>query len=248
MRNKEQYPLHRFDPLSKLISLFCIAILAMHWDKPLPLCGLLLLLMASALYGAGMSWRRLAGRMGYIAAFGLPLFILTSLAVPGEGEDVALGGLRISSEAVLYAAAITLRMFCLFISSLIYMETTDSQDFVIMMTTTLKLPYRFVFGISMALTFLPLLEQEGRSAAEARKLRYGRKPRGLGERFGVWRENLVAVFAGAIRRMEQTAGSMETKGFGAYKGRTFLREVKVSAGGYALMILSFTAASGLWFL
>ncbi|MDN4070743.1 energy-coupling factor transporter transmembrane component T [Paenibacillus vini] len=248
MRKQGQYPLHKLDPLSKLISLFCIAMLAMHWDKPLPLCGLLLLLTVSALSGAGMSWGRLASRMGYIAVFGLPLFVLTTLASPGGGEYWALGGIRISSEAILYAAAITLRMFCLFISSLIYIETTDPQDFVIMMTTRLKLPYRFVFGISMALTFLPLLEQERRSAAEARKIRYGRKPRGLGERFGVWRENLVAVFAGAIRRVEQTAGSMETKGFGAYRSRTFLREVKVSAGGYALMIISIAAATGLWFL
>lgn len=84
MRKQGQYSLHKLDPLSKLITLFCIAMLAMHWDKPLPLCGLLLLLTVSALSGAGMSWGRLASRMGYIVVFGLPLFVLTTLAAPGE--------------------------------------------------------------------------------------------------------------------------------------------------------------------
>ncbi|WP_334074716.1 MULTISPECIES: energy-coupling factor transporter transmembrane component T [Paenibacillus] len=237
----KEYPLQRLDPLSKLVSLFSIAILAMHWDRPLPLIIMLPVLLAAGRYGAGMTWRRLAKRMAYIAAFGLPLLLLTALAAPPEGTAFELGPIRLYEGPVAYAGAITLRMFCLFLSSLIYIESTDPQDFVVMMTTRLKLPYRFAFGVSMALTFLPMLEAEGRSAAEARKIRYGRRPRGFGERLEVWRGNVTAVFAGAVRRIEQTAGSMEAKGFGAYRNRTFLREARVSAGGYAVMLLSVTS-------
>lgn len=236
-------PLQLLDPLSKLVSLFCIAVLAMHWDRPLPLVVMLALLLAVARYGAGMTWRRLSKRMAYIAIFGLPLLLLTALASPPSGAALEVGPIRLSEGPVAYAAAITLRMFCLFLSSLIYIESTDPQDFVVMMTTRLRLPYRFAFGVSMALTFLPMLEAEGRSAAEARKIRYGRKPRGFGERVENWRGNMTAVFAGAVRRIEQTAGSMEAKGFGAFRHRTFLREARISAGGYAVMLLSVTGAS-----
>ncbi len=242
---RNRYLLRTLDPLSKLIAVFGIAILAIRWDNPLPHCVMLLLLTATAIFGGGMSWNKWAARMGYITAFGLPLFLLTALTSPAGEAYVEWGGLRMSQDALLYAAAVTLRMFCMFLSSLIYIETTDPQDFVVVMTTRLKLPYRIVFGVSMALTFLPLLEAEGRNAAEARRIRFGRKPRGLRERLELWRGNLVAVFAGAIRRVEQTAGSMEGKGFGAYPKRTFLREVRVSAGGYALIILSIAAVIGL---
>ncbi|RCX16184.1 energy-coupling factor transport system permease protein [Fontibacillus phaseoli] len=245
---RSRYLLQALDPLSKLIAVFSIAVLAMHWDTPVPLCIMLLLLTTTAVFGAGMSWSRLSSRMMFITVFGLPLFLITALTSPAGEEYMEWGVLRMSQDSLLYAAAITLRMFCMFLSSLIYIETTDPQDFVVMMTTRLKLPYRIVFGVSMALTFLPLLEDEGRNAAEARKIRLGRKPKGLWERLSIWRGNLVAVFAGAIRRVEQTAGSMESKGFGAYAKRTFLREVRISAGGYMLMVLSIAAVAGIWLL
>ncbi|MEF2966177.1 energy-coupling factor transporter transmembrane component T [Paenibacillus sp. M1] len=245
---KKHVPLLTLDPLSKLVSLFCAALLAMHWDEPLPLVVMLVALMLIARYGGGVSSGKLMARLRQIAWFGLPLFVLTALAVPGGPAVIEWGPFRLSGEALSYAAAVTLRVACLFLSSLIYIETTDPQDFVTMMTVSLKLPYRFAFGISMALTFLPLLEAEGKSAAEARKIRYGRRPRGPGERLRAWRGNLVAVFAGAVRRVEHTAGSMEAKGFGAYKARTFLRQVKVTAEGYALMIGSIAATAGLWFI
>lgn len=240
--------LRSLDPLSKLVALLCLAVLAMHWDRPLPLVVMLVILIVTAKYGAGMTWKQLSKRMLYIGLFGLPLFILSAFAVPSEGmEDLTWGGTFISGS-VLYALAITVRMFCLFLSSLIYIETTDAKDFVIVMTTYLRLPYRFVFGVSMALTFLPLLAAEGKMAGEARKIRYGRKPNGVKELLRIWKSNLISVFIGAIRRVEQTAGSMEAKGFGAYPERTFLREVRIQLKGYSLMCISLIGVGILWFI
>ncbi|HEY4391049.1 MAG TPA: energy-coupling factor transporter transmembrane component T [Paenibacillus sp.] len=238
--------LKSIDPLSKLVALFCAALLAMHWDKPIPLLIMLFVFIGLARYGAGMSWPRLGRRLRFIVAFGLPLFIITSIAAPVGEAFVTWGPLQITLAGAGYAAAITLRMFCLFLSSIIYIESTDPKDFVTVLTTRLKLPYRFVFGVSMALTFLPLLESEGRVARQARQLRFGRQTYGVGERWRMWRGNLAAIFTGAVRRVEQTAGSMESKGFGAYPVRSFLREVEVGIVGYALMLTSVVVTVCLW--
>lgn len=234
--------LHKLDPLSKLVALFSVALLAMYWDTPAPLLLLLTLLLVLARYGAGIGWLKLLGRMGYIILFALPLFVITAISVPGEGAQL-FPGLSISAGAVSYAAAISLRMFCMFLSSVVYIWSTDPQDFVVIMANRLKLPYRLVYGVSMALAFLPLLEKEGRIQAQARKLRFGRAPRGLRERAMLRRESLVAVFSGAIRRVEQTAGAMEAKGFGAYSSRTYLREVRIERSGYVIMLTSVIFAS-----
>ncbi|MDU4697136.1 MAG: energy-coupling factor transporter transmembrane component T [Paenibacillus sp.] len=247
MRKESRGFLHRLDPLSKLVALACLATLAMHWDDLLRQGALLLALIAAAKLGAGMSWRRLLRRIAWILGFGLPLFAVTALAVQlreGAGGETLL----VSSTALTAGAAVTLRMVSLFLSSLAYIESTDPKDFVVMMTTRLKLPYRFVFGISMALTFLPLLAEEGRQAAAARKLRMGRRPRGIAERLSQRRGQLVTVFAGAIRRVEQTAGAMDVKGFGAYRERTFLRDVPLEAIGVWTMIVSLGLTAGLWLL
>lgn len=241
-------PLQGLDPLSKLVALLCVAALSMHWDKAAPLSVMLLFLAGAARFGAGMPWGKLGRRMGYIAGFGVPLFAVTALAAPSSGEQISAGFLSIPLNSVSAAAAVCLRMFCLFMSSLIYIETTDPKQFVVMMTTRLKLPYRFVFGVSMALTFLPLLAEEGRVAADARKIRSARAPRGLTERLAQLRGRLLAVFAGAIRRIEQTAGAMDAKGFGAYPERTFLREAALSRGGVWLMAVSVICGAGLWFI
>ncbi|MNJ69896.1 putative HMP/thiamine permease protein YkoC [compost metagenome] len=116
------------------------------------------------------------------------------------------------------------------------------------MAQRLKLPYRFLFGVSMALTFLPLLEAEAKVSSAARKIRGGRAPRGLAERLRMWRSQLFAIFAGAIRRVQQTAGAMDAKGFGAYSDRTYLRDVPMRASGYIVSLSSVAALVILLFL
>jgi len=246
-RFSQRVRLQALDPLSKLVTLLCIAALCMHWDEALPLAFMLLVLIGIARFGAGMSWGSLGRRMGYIAGFGVPLFAVTLFAAPA-GETVSLGMLAIPLGALSAAAAVCLRMFCLFISSLVYIESTDPKQFVVMMTTRLKMPYRFVFGVSMALTFLPLLAEEAKLAGDARKIRSARAPQGIGERLAQFRGRLLAVFTGAIRRIEQTAGAMDAKGFGAYPERTFLWEAVLSQTGVWLMGLSVMISAGLWFI
>ncbi|WP_055106553.1 energy-coupling factor transporter transmembrane component T family protein [Paenibacillus ihumii] len=233
-----RFPLQRLDPLSKLIALFCLAIFAMSTDRLLPQAAMLLFVLAAALAGAGMGAARLWRRMLFIAGFGLPLFVLTSISAAEGKMYFSIGPVPVTEGGVMHGAAITLRMMVLFLSSIIYIESTDAKDFIAIMAQRLKLPYRFLFGVSMALTFLPLLEAEAKISGAARRIRGGRAPRGIGERLQMWRSQLFSIFAGAIRRVQQTAGAMDAKGFGAYGSRSYLREVRMGASGYAISVMS----------
>ncbi|MFD3261429.1 energy-coupling factor transporter transmembrane protein EcfT [Paenibacillus lentus] len=238
---EKRFPLQRLDPLSKLIALFCLAILTMSTEHPLPQAVMLLFVLAAALGGAGMSAGRLGRRTLFIAGFGLPLLILTSISAAEGQAYFAVGPISVTEGGLLYGAAVTLRMVVLFLSSLIYIESTDPKDFIVIMAQRLKLPYRFLFGVSMALTFLPLLESEAKVSRAARQIRGGRAPRGIKERITMWRSQLFAIFAGAIRRVQQTAGAMDAKGFGAYENRTYLREVRIRTSGYVVSVTSVSA-------
>lgn len=240
-------PLRLLDPLSKLVVLVCTTALAMHWDRPMPLIILLSLLILIGRIGAGMSWSKIGRRIWFIVCFAVPLFVLTTLAAKQAGEVYwEAGSLKLTESAVLTGLTVSIRLFCLFLSSLIYIESTEPKDFVVMMSARLKLPYRFVFGISIAMTFFPLIEAEGVVARESRRLRLGRRPKGLNERLELWRDSLISVFAGAIRRVEQTAGSMDAKGFGAYRNRTYLREVSIKLPGYLVMGMGIMLTIILW--
>ncbi|NMO97374.1 energy-coupling factor transporter transmembrane component T family protein [Paenibacillus lemnae] len=229
--------LHRWDPLGKLTALMCIAVMAMLWEGTASHALLLLMCVLAARWGASMSWHRMYRGVKLIAAVALPYFILTAVTVPGETVWMQWGPLQLSAESVDQAGEMSLRMISLFLSSLTYIFTTDPQELVAEMVRRLRIPYRFAFGISAALTFLPLLEEEGAVIRSAQLVRGHLPPSGLKGRLSWWGKFIIAVLLNSLRRVQQTAGAMESKGFGAYDHRTFRKETIIPWWSLPLVIL-----------
>lgn len=225
--------LHRLDALSKLVALLCVSIITMRINEMVPSIIVLFCLMVLCLFVG--SREKLIRRFLFIGSFALPLFILTMLAAPQGGERAIEAGIVVS-----------FRMIILFLSSMVYIETTNPRHFLVMLTHYIKLPYRFVFGVSVALSFVPLLEQEAKMASAARKLRRGKAPQRLVEVIDMWKGSLLSIFTGAIRRISITAGAMDAKGFGAYPTRTYVSIPKIQTSGYCVMIISVLSLCFLW--
>lgn len=241
--------LHRIDPLSKLVLLFCIAWLTMRLHSSLGQALLLFTVLLTARWAGGMPWGRQTKALALLAGFAIPYFLVTLLTVPGGQVLMHWGPLRLTVEALDTAGSVTIRMFTVFLSSYVFMFTTDPRDMVQSLTERLRIPYRFAFGISMALSFLPLLEEEARSISAAHQVRGQGKPAGLHGRLEWWRIFASALIHNAVRRMQQTAGAMEAKGFGAYPDRTFLREGMPMRKGLALAVSAVMLTAGLcWYI
>ncbi|KJD45665.1 energy-coupling factor transporter transmembrane component T family protein [Paenibacillus terrae] len=239
-------PLHRLGPLSKLILVGCFSLLSMAWDSTLHEAALLVVLIAAAWFGAGLTLARQLRAMSFLIGLGIPYFILSILAIR-EGHIVAAWGpIWITAEGLDIAGALTLRIFVLFLASYIYLSTTDPRDFVQVLNLRLRVPYRFAFGISVALTFLPLLEEEGRTIMAARRVRGQEPPRGLRNRLSWWGGYTAAVLVNAVRRVQQTALAMEGKGFGAYADRTYLHMLDRRRSGYVCAVVAVLGTAVLW--
>ncbi|MGG4207106.1 energy-coupling factor transporter transmembrane component T [Paenibacillus jamilae] len=239
-------PLHRLGPLSKLIWVGCFSLLSMAWDSTLREAALLAVLIAVAGLGARLTLARQLRAMSFLIGLGIPYFILSILAIR-EGHTVALWGpIVITAEGLDIAGALTLRIFVLFLASYIYLSTTDPRDFVQALNLRLRVPYRFAFGISVALTFLPLLEEEGRTIMAARRVRGQEPPRGWGNRLSWWSGYAAAVLVNAVRRVQQTALAMEGKGFGAYAERTYLRTLNNGRVGNLCAVTAVLTTAVLW--
>ncbi|AZH27976.1 MULTISPECIES: energy-coupling factor transporter transmembrane component T [Paenibacillus] len=241
-------PLHRLGPLSKLIWVGCFSLLSMSWDSTLREAALLAVLIAVAGLGARLTLARQLRAMSFLIGLGIPYFILSILAIR-EGHEVASWGpIVVTAEGLDIAGALTLRIFVLFLASYIYLSTTDPRDFVQALNLRLRVPYRFAFGISVALTFLPLLEEEGRTIMAARRVRGQEPPRGWSNRLSWWSGYAAAVLVNAVRRVQQTALAMEGKGFGAYAERTYLRTLKNGRLGYVYAVIAVFATAVLWWV
>ncbi|UNK19213.1 energy-coupling factor transporter transmembrane protein EcfT [Paenibacillus sp. N3/727] len=238
--------LHRWDPLSKLAVLMCTAVVAMLWDGALLQAILLAGCIIAARWAGGLSLRHLLRGIKLIAVVAIPYFVLTSLTVPGETVWFQWGPIRLTAESVNQAGEMSLRMITLFLSSLAYIVSTDPQELVAEMVRRLRIPYRFAFGISAALTFLPTLEEEGASIRAAQQVRGHRPPKGIAGRLSWWGRFVAAVLLNSLRRVQQTAGAMESKGFGAYPKRTFRKEVVVPFWGPAAAIIAVVLTAWSW--
>lgn len=236
---------HRWDPLSKLAVLMCTAVIAMIWQGAAMQGVLLVLCVLAARQGARISWVRIFRGMKIILAVAVPYFVLTALTVHGHTLWLEWGPFKLTLEALDKAGEMSLRMISLLLSSLAYIATTDPQDLVEGFVRRLRIPYQFAFGISAALTFLPLLEEEGQSIRSAKQVRGHRPPKGIAARLSWWGKFIAAVLLNSLRRVQQTAGAMESKGFGAYPDRTFRRSPQVPWWGPSLAVIAvlFTLAS-----
>ncbi|MFB5764028.1 energy-coupling factor transporter transmembrane component T family protein [Paenibacillus medicaginis] len=239
--------LHGAGPLSKLVMLLCVSLLGMVWNTVQLQALLLGALILAARLLAGLVFSRQLKAMSFLVWMGIPYFALTLLAVRTGTVWREWGPLVITNEGWNTAGALTLRMFVLFLASFIYIATTAPRDFVQAVHQKLKIPYRFAFGLSIALTFLPLLEEEGKVIAAARRVRGSRPARGLAGQARWWGGFIVAVLVNAVRRVQQTASAMEGRGFGAYPDRTYLRPVEASpAGPWWAALLAGTVLLLIW--
>lgn len=216
------------DPLSKLIGVICVTIIALSYQTAL-VQGVMLgiVILCGVLYGKRTV--RILGRVTrYLLLFGIPFFFVQLVWVPGDTTVFQFGPFDVTLEALDYAAAITCRLFTLFLTSVIYLATTDPRDVVLMLTQQLRVPYRFAYAVSLSIRFLPILTEEAEIIRSTHQIRGTRPPKGLGERVQAWKKFSIAIFVNSVRRMQMIASSMDAKGFGAYSSRTYVRKLRTT--------------------
>lgn len=241
---------HRADPVSKLLWLVCVSALCLSFGTAAMQGILFAVVLLLGFQAAQLTPRELWRGIRLPFWFGVPYFVLQLLFLPGETQWFAVGPVAITAEALDFAAAVSLRLLTLVLASLLFVATTDPRDVVLSLAQQLRVPYRFAFGVSIALRFLPILEAEAAIIRSAQRMR---------EHAGVqarrsWRQRLaeqqryaLAIFSAAVRRVQHLAEAMESRAFGMHRERTYRRRLSVSPPGKALAAASI-AMSIAWLL
>jgi energy-coupling factor transport system permease protein len=232
---------HRLDPLSKFVWLMSISILSIGFENVLAQAVLLLTVILTGVYLAGLPLHSIWKGIRIPFWFGIPYFGMQLVFLSGETELVRLWGLVLTTEALDYAGAVSLRLLILVLASLLFIATTDPRDLVLVLAQKLFVPYRFAYSISIALRFLPILEAEAALIRAAQRLRGLGEPKGFRNKLAWQKRFAAAVFISAVRRVEKTAIVMELKGFGLYSDRTYRHFVTISPAGIILSITSSAA-------
>jgi len=144
-------------------------------------------------------------------------------------------------------AAYFFRLSIMVMASFLLIWTTDIRELMVGLVR-LGMPYRFAFVIFMALRFLPVIQKEVDAVRSAHAIR-GRAARSqLRHRFRLWQRYLFTVIVNGLRKAESTAIAIESRGFGAYPDRTYVKDFHWTVSGILLVIffVLFGAALLVW--
>ena len=90
-----------------------------------------------------------------------------------------VGPLVLTYEALGYGLTITLRLIAIFISSMMFVLTTDPTEFIQSLVQQLRVSFRFGYGILAAYRFVPMLQYELANIRAAHKVRGFDESKGL---------------------------------------------------------------------
>lgn len=216
----------KLHPATRLIALV-MAFIPPFFSRT-PLEGLpyfALLLAAAALAGALPNVRKVGGIMVILFVMSV---ILWSVFQRGGTPLVALGPVAVTSEGLRFGTTVGIRFNCFVLAAVIFFTATRIEDFTYGLSR-LGLPFVVSFTLSLAFRLTPLFMETGQAIVLAQKAR------GLdldaGGPLARLRRHIpiiVPVLISSLRRADQLAVALESKGFGRQGQRTVLAEYRLT--------------------
>lgn len=239
--------LHRLNPLSKLVATAPVVFfLALTMDPYTP--AALVLACAAATVALGsvppLAYLRLAAPL-LVAVSGLVLLYpiaASSAATEGSPVILDLGLLELREAGLLLGFSIALKILSIFSLTLLFVLTTDPQDFVRALVQQWRLPYRVGYAALAAFRFVPRLGAELRVIRAAHRVRGVGEGGGIGGRYERLKRYSVPLLASAIRHAERVALAMDSRAFGAHDRRTYLRRLVFARRDWAFVGLFWVAS------
>jgi energy-coupling factor transport system permease protein len=117
----------------------------------------------------------------------------------------------------------------------ILLATTRMQDLSAALVLQCRIPYEYAFMLTAALRFIPDFLAESKAIQEAQACR-GYSPQGnVFQRFFSYMAVIKPLVLKAVTKSETMALSLELRGFGSRKTRSFKNNVTLASKDYAML-------------
>lgn len=225
--------IHRLDPRTKIIIIFCFVIIVFFANNPFSY-GLLTAFVLISVFITLIPIRFILKGLTPIWFLIIFTFLLHFFLTKEGPVAFEIFSIKIHQGGILQGLAISLRLFLLILmTSLLTLTTTpieitDAIENLLQPLNRFKFPvHELALMMSISLRFIPTLMQETDKISKAQA------SRGVDYRTGPVKERikaiiplLVPLFVSAFKRAEELAMAMEARGYQGGEGRTKLRELK----------------------
>lgn len=235
--------LNRIYPLVKLAWVVVVAIGLFIYRSPRSGAIMFAAILLLALTLGRIPFRQILGSARVILILGLLLMVFHIFADPGQ-VVYRIGPLRVTDLGLVNGPVFFFRLSVVVLASFLLIWTTETRDLMVSLAKA-GMPYRMAFTIFLALRFLPLVQREVDAVHDAHAIR-GRAARsGPLHRIKLWQRYIFTVLVNGIRKAEITATSLDTRAFGYYPDRTYMKDITCRAIDLALVILTALVTAGL---
>lgn len=219
------------NPVNKLIALIIGAILVFLIDSlVLLLPYILVLIFLKQRY-------RVKGRFGKTIIFLVIAILVAQIVFVPKGNTIfELYFIEITLGSVKTGLLISGRFFSLITMSWIFVGTTEPRDLASGLAN-IGMPYRYSFLLILAMKFAPVFQQELSTVQQAQKIRGLKIDKSLDGLIRSIRYTTIPLLFSSLSKVNNLASSMEGRGFGHYKKKTFLHPIKFTKKDYFYLIL-----------
>ncbi len=210
---------HRLHPVTKMLALLLWFVPPMAFNQPL--WELAIFVLAVAL----LAWARSLINLVRMHKFLLLLLVISTLLwalflrdIPAELSTQTLldwGPLQITDISLRYGAAMGLRITALIIFGLVFISTTQPEEFTYGLRR-LGMPAAVSVALTLAFRFVPTLTETVRTVTDAQRAR-GLKLHtgGLGTRLRRYVHLIVPILGYGLRRADDLSRALEARGLSA---------------------------------
>jgi len=227
-------PVHRANPVLKLIWVVDVLVLSLAFDHPLYLVLVFLATLPVVYLGKiAKEWFSIIKIIVFLA----PFIVVLNVAFNQNGSTVLyaagfslplVGSPTITLEALTYGLAMCVRLLSI-LSAFALLTFTVHPDELMLLMLKLRVPYRSVLVTSMSTRFLPTLMEDAKTITDVQRSRglemdTGNVVQRIKNRIPV----LVPLLANSLDRSVQIAEAMESRAFGSGKERTYYKELSMT--------------------
>src|SRR5512145_1618805 len=223
----------RIDALSKLLWVLLVIIatfqLGSNEARGLMLAFVILIILLLARVPLKTIWQA----MPIILIMGTLLFIVNILTVPST-SFINIFGFTVGEQGYERGLEFFLRITIMVLASFLFIWTTDIRDLITGLVL-IGMPYRYAFAIFLALRFLPIVQQEVDAVKAAHAIRGRASYSPIRHRFKLWQRYLFTVIVNGLRKAENTALAIESRGFGAFPTRSYVKDFRWTVSGLVML-------------
>ncbi|MCK8624559.1 energy-coupling factor transporter transmembrane protein EcfT [Apilactobacillus sp. M161] len=238
--------IHKLTGTSKLIFFILVSIISMiSYDVRFTL--LVLVLSAFIFQQSKIKWQQIKLVVKLIVIFAILNLITVYIFSPGHGSYLYgtrhvifnFGYLTMTQEQLFYELNLAIKYLVTVPISLVFLITTNPSEFSSSLNQ-IGVPYRFSYAVSLALRYIPDVQQDFQSislAQQARGYEISKKGKVM-DRIKGTSQILVPLILSSLDKIQVISQAMELRRFGKNKSRTWYMHRKFSKNDYLTLLLA----------